>query len=41
MAPGLAALLAVHERGGDATAPASALWDEFANARATLVGLVT
>jgi hypothetical protein len=41
MEPGLAALLAVHRRGGDASAPAAALWEEFATARATLIGLVT
>ena len=37
----LAALLAVHARGLDTRAPASALLDEFESARARLVALVT
>jgi hypothetical protein len=40
MTPGLAALLAVHRRGGDASAPACALWQEFVAARAALIGFV-
>lgn len=39
MEPGLAALLATHERGGDATAPARALLREFLAARAALLAL--
>jgi len=39
MEPGLAALLAVHERGGNAAVPAQALWHEFASARAMLVAI--
>lgn len=40
MEPGLAALIAVHGRGGDAGAPARALWHEFTAARDALLGLV-
>ena len=39
MAPGLSALLAVHADGRDATAPALALWQEFAVARDALMRL--
>lgn len=39
MEPGLAALIAVHSSGGNAGAPARALWQEFATARDTLLGL--
>jgi hypothetical protein len=39
MEPGLAALIAVHTGGGDASAPASALWQEFTAARDALVAL--
>ncbi len=37
--PGLAALLYVCENGGDARAPAAALWREFSAARAALLAL--
>lgn len=40
MEPGLAALLAIHGRGADPTAPARALWDEFHAARTALLVLV-
>jgi hypothetical protein len=40
MAPGLSALLAVHGHGGDTSAPALALWQEFAAGREALVSLV-
>ncbi|MBW8784643.1 MAG: hypothetical protein JF593_08390 [Novosphingobium sp.] len=40
MEPGLAALLAVHARGLDAGAPALALWQEIAAARAALLTLL-
>ena len=39
MEPGLAALLAVHARGGDPSVPALALWQEFHAARAALLAL--
>lgn len=39
MEPGLAALLAVHARGADASAPALALWQEFHAARNALLAL--
>lgn len=39
MEPGLSALLAVHERGGDTAVPAQALWQEFVSARTVLVAL--
>ena len=39
MEPGLAALLAVHARGADASAAALALWQEFHRARSALLGL--
>jgi hypothetical protein len=39
MEPGLTALLCVHERKGDTTVPALALWQEFMSARAALVVL--
>jgi hypothetical protein len=38
--PGLSALLYVCENGGDARAPAIALWREFSAARASLLALV-
>lgn len=40
MEPGLSALLAVRARGGDATAPAMTLWQEFLSARDALLALV-
>ena len=40
MEPGLAALIAVHASGGDAGAPARALWHEFITARDALLGPV-
>lgn len=40
MEPGLAALIAVHASGGDASAPARALWQEFVTSRDVLLGLV-
>jgi len=40
MEPGLAALLAINARGADARPAANALWQEFALARAAIVGLV-
>lgn len=40
MEPGLAALIAVHTGGGDAAAPALALWQEFAAARDALVAMI-
>jgi hypothetical protein len=40
MEPGLAALLAVHARGVDSSAPALALWQEFHAARNALLSLV-
>lgn len=40
MEPGLAALLAVHARGADASAAALALWQEFHMARNALLALV-
>jgi hypothetical protein len=40
MAPGLSALLTVHGHGGDTSAPALALWQEFAAGREALVSLV-
>lgn len=39
MEPGLAALLAAHARGADASAPALALWQEFHAARNALLEL--
>ena len=39
MEPGLAALLAVHERGGNVAVPAKALWHEFVSARDMLVAI--
>lgn len=39
MEPGLAALLAVHARGADCSAPALALWQEFHATRAALLAL--
>ena len=39
MEPGLAALLSVHEGGGNAAIPAQALWQEFVSARAMLLWL--
>lgn len=38
--PGVTALLAVHDSGGDAKAAAVALWQEFLNARNALIRLV-
>ena len=40
MEPGLAALIAVHGSGADATAPARALWQEFTASRDMLLALV-
>lgn len=40
MEPGLAALLAAHARGMDASAPALALWQEFHTARNALLELM-
>ncbi|NOW49025.1 hypothetical protein FHW96_005216 [Novosphingobium sp. SG751A] len=40
MEPGVAALLAVHERGGDVRPAARALWQEFTSARGGLLALV-
>jgi hypothetical protein len=40
MEPGLCALIAVHGHGGDTTAPALALWQEFAAARDALLAFV-
>ena len=40
MEPGLAALIAVHGSGVDATAPARALWQEFTASRDMLLALV-
>ncbi|HZU64989.1 MAG TPA: hypothetical protein VFF98_14985 [Novosphingobium sp.] len=40
MEAGLTALLEVHARGGNATVPASALWEEFVLARKALLALV-
>lgn len=40
MEPGVAALLSVHERGGDVVPPARALWQEFTSARQGLMALV-
>jgi hypothetical protein len=40
MEPGVAALLAVHERGGEAGPAARALWQEFVSARRGLLALV-
>lgn len=39
MEPGLAALIAVHRAGGDASVPARALWWEFAASRDALQAL--
>lgn len=39
MEPGLASLLAVKARGADASAPALALWREFATARAAIIAM--
>ena len=39
MTPGLRALLEVHARGSEASAPAQALWQEFVTARAGLIAL--
>ena len=39
MEPGVAALLAVHERGGNAAPAARALWQEFVAARGGLLAL--
>ena len=41
MEPGLAALLYVCENGGDARAPATALWREYRDARAALLALAS
>jgi hypothetical protein len=40
MEPGLAALLAIHERGADPAVPALALWEEFHAARCALLALL-
>jgi hypothetical protein len=40
MEPGLAALIAVHTAGRDASAPARALWQEFTTSRDSLLALV-
>lgn len=40
MEPGVAALLALHQRGADCTAPAEALIGEFNRARETLLNLL-
>ena len=40
MEPGLSALLAVHARGADCSAPALALWQEFHATRAALLSLI-
>lgn len=40
MEPGVAALLSVYERGGDAGPAAKALWQEFTSARRGLLALV-
>ena len=40
MEPGLAALLALHQRGADPAVAARALWEEFHAARAALLALV-
>jgi hypothetical protein len=40
MEPGVAALLSVHERGGDAAPAARALWQEFVAARGGVIALV-
>jgi hypothetical protein len=40
MEPGVAALLSVHERGGDVVPAAKALWQEFASARLGLLALI-
>ena len=40
MESGIAALLAVHARGVDARAAATALWQEYQSARTSLLGLV-
>lgn len=40
MQPGIAALIAVRSRGGDATAPAGALWYEFTASRDALLAMV-
>jgi hypothetical protein len=40
MQPGIAALIAVRSRGGDATAPAVALWQEFTASRDALLAMV-
>lgn len=40
MQPGLAALIAVRSRGGDATVPAAALWQEFTASRDALLAMV-
>lgn len=40
MEPGVAALLSVHERGGDVVPAARALWQEFTSARTGLLALV-
>jgi hypothetical protein len=40
MEPGVAALLSVHERGGQTEAAARALWQEFVAARGGLLALV-
>ena len=40
MQPGLAALIAVRSRGGDATVPAGALWQEFTASRDALLAMV-
>ncbi|WJS99030.1 hypothetical protein [Novosphingobium humi] len=39
MEPGVAALLSVHERGGDVVPAARALWQEFTSARRGLLAL--
>ncbi len=40
MEPGIAALLAINARGADCTAAASALWEEYTTARASILGLL-
>lgn len=40
MEPGLAALLSLHQRGGDCTAAAEALLEEFNRARNAVLGLL-
>lgn len=40
MEPGVAALLSVHEKGGDVVPAAKALWQEFVSARQGLMALI-